>query len=164
MMNNIQRVFWISSHFLLLEISVCPTLVASSADFSSRDYPVGKQPHVVLVYDFNGDGKPDIAVLNLGGTSSTTGEGSVSILLGKGDGTFQAAKNFDVGGVNPTTFAVADFNSDGKLDLAVGGLQAPVQPSCQASTVNVLFGNGDGTFQPPQQAVKIGRASCRERV
>jgi uncharacterized repeat protein (TIGR01451 family) len=124
-----------------------------AAQFTSKDYPVGLQPHLVLVYDFNGDNKADIAVLNLGGTSSTTGEGSVSILLGNGNGTFQAAKNFDVGGVNPTTFAVADFNGDGKLDVAVGGLQAPVQPSCQASMVNVLFGNGDGTFQPPQQAV-----------
>jgi uncharacterized repeat protein (TIGR01451 family) len=152
-MNNIQRVFWISSHFLLLGLSVCPALLASSADFTSRDYPVGKQPGAVLVYDFNGDGKPDIAVLNLGGTSSSTGEGSVSILLGNGDGTFQAAKNFDVGGVNPTTFAVADFNGDGKLDLAIGGLQAPVQPSCEANIVNVLFGNGDGTFQLPQQTV-----------
>src|SRR5438477_7779007 len=95
-----------------------------AADFTSRDYPVGQQPHAVLVYDFNGDGKPDIAVLNLGGTSSSTGEGSVSILLGNGDGTFQAAKNFDVGGINPTSFAVADFNDDGKLDLAIGGLQA----------------------------------------
>jgi uncharacterized repeat protein (TIGR01451 family) len=124
-----------------------------AAQFTSKDYPVGLQPHLDLVYDFNGDGKPDIAVLNLGGTSSTTGEGSVSILLGNGNGTFQAAKNFDVGGVNPTTFAVADFNGDGKLDLAIGGLQAPVQPACEASIVNVLFGNGDGTFQPPQQAV-----------
>jgi len=124
-----------------------------AAEFTSRDYPVGQQPHAVLVYDFNGDGKPDIAVLNLGGTSSSTGEGSVSILLGNGDGTFQTAKNFDVGGVNPTTFAVADFNGDGKLDLAIGGLQASVQPTCEASIVNVLFGNGDGTFQPPQQAV-----------
>jgi uncharacterized repeat protein (TIGR01451 family) len=130
-----------------------------AADFTSRDYPVGQQPHAVLVYDFNGDGKPDIAVLNLGGTSSSTGEGSVSILLGNGDGTFQAAKNFDVGGINPTSFAVADFNNDGKLDLAIGGLQAPVQPTCEASVVNVLFGNGDGTFHPPQQAVTANLVS-----
>jgi uncharacterized repeat protein (TIGR01451 family) len=142
----------ISAAALLLLLAANP-LRSFAADFTSRDYPVGQQPHAVLVYDFNGDGKPDIAVLNLGGTSSSAGEGSVSILLGNGDGTFQPAKTFDVGGVNPTTFAVADFNGDGKLDLAIGGLQAPVQPTCEANIVNVLFGNGDGTFQPPQQAV-----------
>ena len=153
-MKSVRIILSLAGYALVAGLSFCPQVLASSgADFTSRDYPVGKQPHVVLVYDFNVDGKPDIAVLNLGGTSNSTGEGSVSILLGNGDGTFQTAKNFDVGGVNPTTFAVADFNGDGKLDLAIGGLQAPVQPSCQASVVNVLFGNGDGTFQPPQQAI-----------
>src|SRR5947209_6216487 len=54
-------------------------------------YAVGSNPQSVAVGDFNGDGIPDVAVASLGngGDKST-----LSILLGKGDGTFQAAQNY----------------------------------------------------------------------
>jgi hypothetical protein len=78
----------------------------------------------VVVGDFNGDGKLDLAVAN-GNT--------VSVLLGNGDGSFQDPRNFSaVGG----SLIVADFNGDGHLDIAVLG-----------SGVRVLLGNGDGSFQ-----------------
>ena len=85
----------------------------------------------VAVADFNGDGKPDLAVANAGGNA-------VSILLGNGDGTFQAPKDFTiVPGNNFTTYVAAgDFNGDGKADLAV----------IDNSIVYVLLGNADGTF------------------
>jgi DNA-binding beta-propeller fold protein YncE len=54
------------------------------------NYPVGLSPWAVATSDFNGDGKPDLAVANF---SSNT----VSILLGKGDGTFQPAQNYATG-------------------------------------------------------------------
>ena len=85
----------------------------------------------MAVADFNGDGKPDLAVL-----TST----DVRILLGNGDGTFQASTQ-----VYTATFAysitVGDFNGDGKPDLAV--------PRYTFNSVEISLGNGDGTFQTP---------------
>jgi hypothetical protein len=94
------------------------------------NFPVGYNPRSVAVGDFNGDGKQDLAVAN-----STYPNGTVSVLLGQGDGTFQSAVNYAAGSY-PWSVVVADFNGDGKQDLAVA-----------APTVRVLLGNGDGTFQ-----------------
>ena len=85
----------------------------------------------VAVCDFNGDNKPDLAF-------ATSGVGSVGILLGNGDGTFQAATNSSPGGYGARALAVGDFNGDGRLDLIV-------IPQYSASFA-LLLGNGDGTF------------------
>ena len=92
--------------------------------------------------DFNGDGKLDLAAG--AGTDQVDG-GVLMVLLGNGDGTFQAAKNISVGspaGV-PSAIAAADVNGDGKLDLVVGDC-------CGYSESVYLLGQGDGTFQAPQ--------------
>jgi hypothetical protein len=65
----------------------------------------------VVVGDFNGDGKSDIAVAN-------SGEADVSVLWGNGDGTFQPGI-FVQSGTNPISMAIADVNADGALDLSV---------------------------------------------
>jgi uncharacterized repeat protein (TIGR01451 family) len=105
---------------------------------AAKSYPVGTSPAGIAVGDFNGDGKPDIAVAN-------TGSSNVSILLGNGDGTFQPAVNYSAGN-SPSGIALGDFNGDGKLDLAVfqaGG-------NGVAGSISVLLGKGDGTFQAPK--------------
>ena len=73
----------------------------------------------VAVGDFNGDGKPDLAVAN--NYSNTYGTGTASVLLGNGDGTFQTPQNF-AAGTSPESVGVGDFNGDGKPDLAVADL------------------------------------------
>jgi len=103
---------------------------------------VGLNPIGLVAGDFNGDGKLDLAVAN-GGTFSASGTnlGSVSVLLGKGDGTFQTAVNYPAYQY-PVFITAADVNGDGKLDLVVASRGAN-----GADQIVVLAGNGNGTFQ-----------------
>jgi hypothetical protein len=95
-------------------------------------YAAGSSPASIVVGDFNGDGKLDVAVLNYGPYG-------VSVLLGNGDGTLKAPA-FYAGDLPGTSLIVGDFNADGKLDLAVADLGL--------AGAGVYLGNGDGTFQP----------------
>jgi hypothetical protein len=106
------------------------------------NYAAGDSPGSVAVGDFNGDGVLDLAVSN-GGYYDSSG---VSILLGNGDGTFQAPVHY-VAGIGPRGVAVGDFNGDGISDLAVAN--AGTSPDYTDGGVSVLLGNGDGTFQDP---------------
>jgi len=103
------------------------------------DYATGATPIGVAVGDFNGDGKPDVAVANFGGKS-------VSLLLGNGDGTFKPKTDIALS-TTPVSLVLGDFNGDGKLDLAVA------TEDLANDYVNILRGNGDGTFQAPLTTV-----------
>jgi hypothetical protein len=110
-----------------------------------REFRTGHATASVAVGDFNGDGKLDIVSANFCGKSPTcqNGPGTVSILLGNGDGTFRSHVDYQTGN-NPLSVAVGDFNGDGKTDLAVAD---SASRDSQYSAVSVLLGNGDGTFQ-----------------
>src|SRR5262245_21121767 len=101
------------------------------------DYAVGPYPYAVVTADFNGDGRLDLATANWD-------RNYVSVLLGNGDGAFQDARNYATGQF-ATTIAAGDFNGDGKLDLVTG--HAPNWPSSEYAEINLLLGNGDGSFQ-----------------
>jgi hypothetical protein len=85
--------------------------------------------------DFDGDGDVDIAATN--GTYSPTS--TLSVLLGKGDGTFAPKADYTVGDV-PKGVTVADLDRDGDLDIIVA--------NNQGASISVLLGKGDGTFAP----------------
>jgi VCBS repeat protein/HYDIN/CFA65/VesB family protein/ASPM-SPD-2-Hydin domain-containing protein len=91
----------------------------------------------MVVGDFNGDGKLDLAML----LAANGGVYSLGIMLGNGDGTFQAPKLTPAPGGRATWMSVGDLNKDGKLDVVV------VQ--YQNNQLQIFLGNGDGTFQAP---------------
>ena len=124
--------------FLVL---ACAGVFAQPAAIFARDARVGVGPQAIVVADFNGDGKPDIATANV--------SGSVAILLNNGDGTFANGVNILVPGT-PSSLVTADFNGDGKPDLAVS---AP-----DSATVTIFMGNGDGTFAASTLSLGISAA------
>jgi hypothetical protein len=91
-------------------------------------------PGAIVIADFNGDGNRDLIV------GTTSGNSTVQIFLGNGDGTFEAPATLNFGSERPVAFQVADFNGDGKLDLAIATVDSV------AASVNIFLGKGDGTF------------------
>ncbi|HEV2176645.1 MAG TPA: FG-GAP-like repeat-containing protein [Terriglobia bacterium] len=115
------------------------------------DYATAVGPSGLAVGDFNGDGKLDLAVAANNCAEPPCANGLVSVLLGNGDGTFGPHVDYSTAGIFPHSVATADFNGDGKLDLAAVN-SCGSDPSCnnQSGVLAVLLGNGDGTFQAPK--------------
>jgi hypothetical protein len=100
-----------------------------------RDYLVGNNPQTITKADLNGDGITDLILPNF-----DTGVARVSVLFGKGDGSFRAPFFVNTGGISSFQSVVGDFNGDGHLDLAVTTLQG----------LSIVLGDGQGNFGAPQ--------------
>ena len=126
--------------------SISILLGAGNGTFApATNYDTGSDPLSVAVGDFNGDNNPDLAVAN----SALFGDSpSVSVLLGNGDGAFQTAVNYTAG-MSPRSVAVGDFNGDGRTDLVVANYGSLAGTQLTNSSVSVLSGQGDGTFDAP---------------
>src|SRR5215469_14569067 len=103
----------------------------------------------VAIADMNGDHKLDLLTANWCSSvcsTSTPTEGSVGVLLGNGDGTFQPAVAYLSGGNGTRSIATADLNGDGKLDLVVGNW-GTIDGASNKGSITVLMGTGNGSFQ-----------------
>ena len=99
---------------------------------TANPYSTGAGPFDIAIGDFNNDGNPDLFVANFTGSFGTP-------LRGVGDGTFAVKSGvFDSNTFNPADAALADFNGDGKLDVAM------VENG--NNKVSVFLGKGDFTF------------------
>ena len=90
----------------------------------------------IMSVDLNGDGHPDLAVGTQPGGFGPNVSGTISVLLNKGDGTFQPHRDF--GGMAAGSLSAGDFNGDGVPDVAV--------PNPDSNTVNILLGDGRGAL------------------
>ncbi len=102
--------------------------------YNQATLPTGKSPVAVVTGDFNRDGHFDLAVVNQ--TDNT-----VSVILGKADGTFSSKVDYPVG-ASPIAIVSGDFNGDGSIDLAVA--------NSGDNTISVLLGSASGTFSAQQ--------------
>ncbi|GAB7183800.1 hypothetical protein ATKI12_3631 [Kitasatospora sp. Ki12] len=105
-----------------------------------RSFPAGLAPTAVVATDLNGDGRPDLAVTN--GLFPDL-HPYLTVWLGNGDLTFSPGSTFPLPSRGPNGLTVADFDADGKPDLAVSASDIN-----GVSAVSVLLGNGDGTLRP----------------
>jgi len=102
-------------------------------------YGTDYSPALVAVGDFDKNGTLDLAIANACGTDQACHHsGTVTVLLGNGDGTFQSAVSYPVGR-SPLSIVAGDLDNDGNLDVA--------ETDKLDNTVSVLWGNGDGSFQ-----------------
>ena len=107
------------------------TATTGSGALSATFFPAGSGPVSIVAGNFNGDGRLDLATGNLYSTD-------ISLLFGKGDGTFEGPPGTAVGSI-AAAVATGDFTGNRNLGLAV--------VNQGSDTVTILPGNGDGTFQ-----------------
>jgi len=119
-----------------VQLSYCSSApITGKCRFGSRmtySTGVGSFPRTIIAGDMNGDGKPDLIVTNTAADNAT-------VLLNSGTGIFTLQPNVrSVGGLSPYSVTAADFNGDGKLDIAVANYDA--------DSIGVLINQGNGNF------------------
>ena len=134
------------SHALILVIFFfvfAASAAATGKQFvAAPSYPVGLYPGPLAVGDLNNDGIQDLVIVNH--------DGSVSVLLGRKDGSFAPARTRSLT-PQATALALGDIDGDGNLDVVLGFDNGEVEE------VEVFRGNGNGTFKP---GVVIDQSSC----
>ncbi len=130
---------------LLFQLSVKKSLAADGVNATALvvTVPVGTRPNAITTGDFNRDGKPDFAVVEVGVNSN-----DIAVVLNTGGGTFAPAVFYqpDMAGSIAYSIKTADFNGDGNLDL-VTAMLPPF--STGSSVIQIRFGNGTGVFGSP---------------
>jgi hypothetical protein len=107
--------------------------------------PLESSPIAVGVGDFNKDGNTDLAVLEDCGAAKCSQPGSLEILTGKGDGSFQSAASYTVG-YSPISLAIGDINEDKALDILVANRCGKDASCASPGTATMLMGDGSGKF------------------
>lgn len=130
--------------WLVAALAIPAVLAAAAAAPTARTTKIraGQSPGSVAIADVNGDGKPDVVVAN-------EKSDDVSVLLGNGKGGFTPAPGSPfAAGKTPNDLAVADFDKDGKLDIAM--------PNHDTDHVTLLLGDGKGGFRPaPRSPIRV---------
>ena len=134
---------------LALELMEGRLLLSAATFAAAASYPTNDWPAVIASGDFNSDGKPDLVTANETGGVLTAG--SISLLLGNSDGSFQPRTDIatDIDSVGLT---VGDFNHDGNADIAVANQIS--------NNVNIFLGNGNGTFQAKRTLSTMQGPTC----
>jgi hypothetical protein len=141
--------------------------VAATANGTFQSFhSLGEANNVVdiTISDLNGDGTSDLVLIN--DPPSTTGNATVSISLGKADGTFPVPAEITLPGNYAYSAVVDDFNGDGKKDIVASSSQGYFAGQSTTYSINFLAGNGDGTFQavksytvtPPATFIATGQS------
>ena len=120
--------------------------------FATRTHITAANSSSIRTADLNGDGNADLVMV------SEEVNGKTSVVLGDGLGGFAAPVQFSLGNF-PSDLALADFNNDGKIDLAVAISQQDPFPSPVRSNIAVLPGDGAGGFGSPINIAAERRAS-----
>ena len=123
-------------------------------------FPAGGPTQDLTSGDFNGDGRVDLAV------SINDPTVSLALLTGNGDGTFNAPVTFQINTarVDSPAIVATDLDNDGRLDLVLAhAISCFTSPCTAASTITVLLGFGDGTFQFPVE-IEVGTGMSRIAV